>query len=523
MLLSSSILPTAIRSGEQPQDNQTTHHAASEMGTGCRLCCSVSLFPRCVQKETVLMAKHSSVQTTIPAADPLSALQQRLGPIEYRSISSLVAYENNPRRHPEKQIVKLMASIREFGFALPVLTDRERTIIAGHARVEAARRLQISEVPVLVANDWSKAQVRAYRLADNRLAELATWDDDLLAIELSALIEIDEVQIELLGWETAEIDLITDAKAKTTDARDPADDIPDGPEAPVSRPCDLWLLGRHRLLCASSLEVGSWERLMTGSVGAMVFTDAPYNVPVGGHVCGLGKVKHAEFAMASGEMSRVEFTSFLNGAIKLLSANVREGAVLDLCMDWRHLPELLAAVEANDLALLNVCVWNKNNGGMGSLYRSKHELVLIAKKGKAPHTNNVELGKYGRYRTNVWDYAGVNSFGKGRMQDIADHPTVKPVALVADAIRDVTRPGEIVLDAFMGSGTTILAAERTNRSAYGIEIEPGYIDVAVRRWSAMTGEDAVHADTGETFSVVADRRSPDPSTIGAHNTVDSKD
>ena len=238
----------------------------------------------------------------------------------------------------------------------------------------------------------------------------------------------------------------------------------------------------------------------------MVFTDAPYNVPVSGHVCGLGKIQHAEFAMASGEMSRSEFTAFLGDAVRQMTGNVRDGAVLDLCMDWRHLPELLSAIEANDLALLNLCVWNKSNGGMGSLYRSKHELVLIAKKGKTPHTNNVELGKHGRYRTNVWEYAGVNSFGKGRMEDLADHPTVKPVALVADAIRDVTRPGEIVLDAFIGSGTTILAAERTKRIAYGIEIEPGYVDVAARRWSAMSNQAAMLAESGETFEEVAKRR-----------------
>lgn len=440
------------------------------------------------------------------AAGPLSALQQRLGPIEYQPIASLAAYDKNPRRHPEKQIVKLMASISEFGFALPVLVDAERTIIAGHARIEAARGLGIAEVPVLVAGDWSKAQVRAYRLADNRLAELAIWDDELLAIELSALIEIDEVPIDLLGWETAEIDLIVDGEGKNIKSADPADEIPEPPAVPVSRTGDLWLLGSHRLLCASSLEAVAWQLLMDGRLGAMAFTDAPYNVPVSGHVCGLGKIQHAEFAMASGEMSRAEFTTFLSDAVKQMAGNVRDGAVIDLCMDWRHLPELLSAIEANDLALLNLCVWNKSNGGMGSLYRSKHELVLIAKKGKAPHTNNVELGKHGRYRTNVWDYAGVNSFGKGRMEDLADHPTVKPVALVADAIRDVTRPGEIVLDAFMGSGTTILAAERAKRIAYGIEIEPGYVDVAIRRWSAMTSQEAVLEESGETFEEVAMRR-----------------
>ena len=260
---------------------------------------------------------------------------------------------------------------------------------------------------------------------------------------------------------------------------------------------------------------------MDGCAAAMAFTDPPYNVPVSGHVCGLGKVQHAEFAMASGEMSKPDFAAFLQGAIEQLVANVREGAVLDLCMDWRHLPELLSAIEGNDLALLNLCVWNKNNGGMGSLYRSKHELVLIAKKGKAAHTNNIELGKHGRYRTNVWDYAGVSSFGKDRMADLADHPTVKPVALVADAIRDVTRPGEIVLDAFMGSGTTILAAERTKRRAYGIEIEPAYVDVAIRRWSAMTGEEAVLAETGETFAEVVSRRSRDGASLEASQPIDN--
>lgn len=462
------------------------------------------------------MTNHSDIHAlTGSSGGQISVLRRRLGPIEYQLITSLAAYEKNPRRHPEKQIVKLMASISEFGFALPVLVDAKRTIIAGHARIEAARRLGIAEVPVLIASNWSKAQVRAYRLADNRLAELATWDDELLAIELSALIEIDEVPIELLGWETAGIDLIVEGDAKSNSSADPADEIPEPPVVPVSRNGDLWLLGSHRLLCGSSLQAEAWKRLMDGSVGAMVFTDAPYNVRVSGHVCGLGKAQHADFAMASGEMSKTEFTNFLGDAIKQLTANVRDGAVLDLCMDWRHLPELFSAVETNGLVLLNLCIWNKNNGGMGSLYRSKHELVLIAKKGNAAHTNNVELGKHGRYRTNVSDYAGAKSFGKARMADLADHPTVKPVALVSDAIRDVTRIGEIVLDGFMGSGTTILAAERTKRIALGVEIEPGYVDVAIRRWSAMTGEEAVLAECGQTFAEVAAERSQDSAAIEA--------
>lgn len=436
----------------------------------------------------------------------LDALQQRIGPIEHRQVSSLRRYNNNPRKHPEQQLVKLAASIREFGFAAPVLIDEDSTIIAGEARVEAARRVGMDAVPVIVARHWSAAQIRAYRLADNRLAELASWDTDALAVELAAIIEFDEIDIEILGWETAEIDLVLEGGKAVGQTADPADEQIAPPITPVSRPGDLWQLGPHRLLCGSSLDNDAWFRLLDGETAAMAFTDPPYNVPVSGHVCGLGKVSHAEFAMASGEMSKPEFTGFLATFIGAMLPHLRDGAVLDLCMDWRHMGELLAAIETNDLALLNLCVWNKSNGGMGSLYRSKHELVLIAKKGKAPHTNNVALGRHGRYRTNVWDYAGVNSFGSSRMADLADHPTVKPLLLVADAIRDVTKVGEIVLDAFMGSGTTILAAERTRRRGFGIEIEPGYVDVAIRRWQAMSGHCAVLAGSGQSFAEVAEAR-----------------
>jgi len=451
------------------------------------------------------MTQPSKKTSAAASSNQLAALQQRLGPIEYRPVTSLTAYQNNPRKHPEKQLVKLMASIREFGFAMPVLIDEQNSIVAGEGRVEAARRLGLPDVPAIVAHHWSAAQVRAYRLADNRLAELARWDDEALAIELAAIIEFDETPIEILGWETAEIDLIIDGSQATASA-DPADEQIVPPADPVSQPGDLWILGSHRLLCGSSLEAHSWTRLLANEIAAMAFTDPPYNVPVSGHVCGLGKVSHAEFAMASGEMSKTEFTAFLTQFVSRMTPHLKDGAILDLCMDWRHMGELLEAIEGNDLALLNLCAWNKNNGGMGSLYRSKHELVFIAKKGKAPHTNNVELGKHGRYRTNVWDYAGVNTFGKNRMADLSDHPTVKPVALVADAIRDVTRPGEIVLDAFMGSGTTILAAQRTKRRGYGIEIEPGYVDVAIHRWQAMTGSEAVLEGTGSSFAEVARER-----------------
>lgn len=270
------------------------------------------------------------------------------------------------------------------------------------------------------------------------------------------------------------------------------------PSRPVSRLGDLWLLGEYRLLCGSSLEGDAWTRLMDGREAAMCFSDAPYNVKVNGHIRGKGKVRHAEFAMASGEMSREEFTQFLTEAIGAMAAATRDGGLVYFFMDWRGLEAIRAANRACDLSQINLCVWNKTNGGQGGIYRSQHELVLVAKKGTDPHTNNIQMGRYGRYRTIVWTYAGVNSFGATRAEDLADHPTVKPVVLITEAIRDVTKPGEIVIDGFMGSGTTILAAERAKRVAYGIELEPGYVDVGIRRWEKRTGKQAVLAETGET-------------------------
>ncbi|KTE19875.1 hypothetical protein ATE67_14195 [Sphingopyxis sp. H050] len=436
--------------------------------------------------------------------------------MQYRQPASLKLYANNPRKHPEKQIVKIMASISQFGFAIPVLVDRSDVIIAGEARVEAAKRLGLPEVPVLSAEKWTPGQVKAYRLADNKLAQLSTWDNDALSIEIRDIVELGEVGSESFGFDTGEVDFHLDESAGELLGDDPADAVPALPKLPVSRLGDLWALGKHRLFCGSCLEAENWSRLVDGKTAHMVFTDAPYNVPIQGHVSGLGKHQHQEFAQASGEMSPAQFTTFLTDAFGGAAAHLKDGGVLALCMDWRHLREILDAISVNHLSLLNLCVWNKSNAGMGSLYRSKHELIFVAKKGKAPHTNNVQLGKYGRYRCNVWDYAGANSFGASRDQDLADHPTVKPTALVADAIRDVTNPGEIVLDGFMGSGTTILAAERTKRVAYGIELEPGYVDVAIRRWETITGKEAVLADTGQTFAEVAAARSDASDDIPAY-------
>lgn len=418
-----------------------------------------------------------------------------------RSTDALKPYARNPRTHSHKQIGQIADSIKEFGWTNPILIDADGNIIAGHGRLEAAKELGIKTVPTLLLDHMTEAQKRAYVIADNKLAENAGWDDDLLAIELKALTEIDlGFDVEITGFETAEIDLlIGDQKDGGEDEADKLPDIDDSVWLACC-PGELWLLGRHRLLCADATKAESYARLMDGKQAQMVFTDPPYNVPIDRHVCGLGAVKHDEFAMASGEMSEAEFTAFLEAVFGHLSTNSVDGAIHYVCMDWRHVYELLTAGRAVYSELKNLCVWNKSNGGMGSLYRSKHELIAVYKAGRAAHINNVALGAHGRYRTNVWDYAGVNGFGAERDAELAMHPTVKPVALVEDAILDCSRRGGIVLDAFAGSGTTIIAAERAGRTAYALELEPKYVHGTLQRFFDLTGEDPVHEASGLTFS-----------------------
>ena len=429
-----------------------------------------------------------------------------LGPVEQIPINLLKPYPGNARVHDDGQVARIASSLQSFGWMNSIIAERDGTIIAGHGRWMAAKTLGLTHCPVIRADHLTPDMARAYRLADNRLAELSNWDDELVDIELQHLSSIElDFNIETIGWDHAEIDMRLDPPKD--EAGDPADQhVPEPDEHAITRPGDLWLLDKHRLLCGSALEPASFATLMEGKLAAMVFVDAPYNVPISGHVSGLGKTQHREFAMASGEMNDQEFQRFLATNAQLLAANAEDGAILMMCMDWRGLLNLQLAVREVGLSLVNLAVWAKTAGGMGSLWRSQHELVLITKKGKAPHRNNVELGKHGRYRTNVWRYAGVNTFGKGRMEQLSGHPTPKPVAMVTDAIRDVSHRGEIVLDSFMGSGTTLLAAERTSRIAYGMDLDPAYIDLAIRRWEKMTGRSAVLAATGQSFGEVAEER-----------------
>lgn len=424
-----------------------------------------------------------------------------------RSISSLKPFAGNARTHSKKQVKQIARSIERFGFTNPVLISDDGEIVAGHGRVEAARLLGWKSVPTIALSHLSETERRAYVIADNKLALNAGWDKEILAIELQALVDLD-FDIELTGFSLAEIDLVLDeANDADPDASDaPEDAVEFASGTPVSRQGDLWQLGRHRLLCGDARSGVDFEALMAGEKADLVFTDPPYNVKIDGNVCGLGSVRHREFAFASGEMSESQFTQFLGDTLGNAAAVMRDGAIAFVCMDWRHMGELLAAGSRVFTELKNLVVWNKTNGGMGAFYRSKHELIFVFKQGTAEHTNSFGLGETGRYRTNVWDYAGISSIGASRSEELAMHPTVKPVALIADAIRDCSRRGEVVLDCFGGSGSTLIAAEKTGRSARLIEYDPLYCDTIVRRWEKLTGKRATLAVTGDCFEDVAEAR-----------------
>jgi hypothetical protein len=401
------------------------------------------------------------------------------------------------RGHTPRQVGKLAASLERFGFVLPIVTDGNGRVVAGWGLVLAARRLDLREVPAVCLTDLSDAELRTLRLALNRLAEDAAWDREALSLEFSDILELEpQADLEISGFEMGELDVLLDGNGV-----DQEDDLPpvDAAVMPVTRPGDLWVLGEHRLLCGDALHAESYARVLGTARADMMFADPPYNVTVVGHVSGLGKIKHRDFAMASGELSSAQFQAFLRTALGHAANHSIDGAIHYICMDWRHLRELLAAgadVYGGN-GLLNLCIWNKANAGMGSLYRSKHELIFLFKAGQAPHINNVALGRYGRHRSNVWDYVSQNTLSGSQKGKLALHPTVKPVAMIADAMRDCSNRGGLILDPFGGAGTTLIASERTGRRARVIEIDPAYVDVSVARWQRLTGGTALHADTGQ--------------------------
>lgn len=402
-------------------------------------------------------------------------------------IDVLIPFTRNARTHSKEQITKIGQSIERFGFINPVLIDDKNTILAGHGRVEAARHLGVKEVPTLRIDHLSEAEKRAYVIADNRIAERAGWDKEALAIELQGLIDLD-FDVALTGFEVPDVDLIVGEFSPNSQNDECNEKIPEKPAGPaVTLPGDVFLLGEHRLLCGDSLSPDCFKTLMQDEQAAVCFTDPLSDVKIGDRVSELRDSQHREF------------DTFLQQSLLLIAGACRAGAIAFVCMDWRYLAETIAAGKVALGEFLNLCVWNKSDAGMGNFYRSQHELVCVFQNGSEPR-NNVEFGRHGRHRSDVWTYRGVSS--KGLMA----HPTVKPVALVADALLDVSRRGEIVLDPFGGSGTTLLAAHKTGRRARLIEIDPLYCELIVRRFEMQTGKQARHAETGETFQELSVRR-----------------
>ncbi|MEP6828421.1 MAG: DNA methyltransferase [Aestuariivirga sp.] len=411
---------------------------------------------------------------------------------------------NNPRTHSKKQLRQTAASISEFGFLSSVLIDANDMIIAGHARVEAAKLLGLQSVPTCEVTHLTEAQVRAFVIADNKIALNAGWDPKLLTLELREISIEANFDITITGFSVPEIDNIFG----TLESEHEDDEIPafDQSLPAVSRVGDLWHCGEHSIFCGDATKSDSYSRLLNGNTAQLVCIDPPYNVPVDGHVSGLGGNRHREFPMARGEMSRIQSTNFLKSSFSNLAAHSDDGALQYVFMDWRHMTEILSAGEQAYSEFKNLCVWNKMRGGMGSLYRSQHELVFVFKSGKAPHTNNIELGQHGRNRTNVWNCSGMSSFGKNRAAALALHPTVKPNALIADIILDASERGGIVLDVFGGSGTTLIAAHKCGRHGYIMELDPLYVDTILRRFLRTYNIEAILVETGQTFSEVASAR-----------------
>jgi DNA methylase/ParB-like nuclease domain len=426
--------------------------------------------------------------------------------VRYRPIDELTPDAANPRAHKPSQIKQLAKSMKTFGIVNPILIDAQSRIVAGHARVLAAKSLGLNEVPTILLEHLTPAQLRAFMVADNRLSELATWDERRLGTVLLELSVLDlDFDLEVTGFDTGEIDLRIEG-LETIAEPDPADVLPEPVSgSPATQPGDVWQLGRHRIMCASALNTGSYETLLGDERAQMVFADPPYNVPIPRHASGLGAVRHPDFAMAVGEMTPEAYTSFLVASLGLAAGYSRPGALHFVCMDWRHLHEMQTAGSQVYTEQKNLCIWVKENAGMGSFYRSQHELVFVYKHGEGPYRNNIALGRFGRNRSNVWRYTGSNCLGRttGEGNLLAMHPTTKPVALIADAIIDVTTRNGLVLDPFLGSGSSIIAAERTGRRCYGLELEPIYVDTAIRRWQAHTGGVARHAKSGGSFAEIA--------------------
>lgn len=428
---------------------------------------------------------------------------QRHLKLEYIDPRILNPDTDNARLHPDKQLAMLGASIRRFEFNDPILASlSSKKVIAGHGRLKAALQAQLTEVPVIWIAHLSPEEERAYALAANRLAEHSKWDPELLLRNLDHFaIPSESLCLELTGFDTADYDHLRDLASPAVKPNDTCDHIPPLTTRAVTRTNDLWKLGGHFLLCADATEPASYQTLLGSTAAQMVITDPPYNVPIRGHVT--SRSRHREFAMAAGEMTSREFVAFLQQGLTLMHRASCDGAIHFVFMDWRHVLEVMAAARAVYQEFKQLCVWSKEQAGMGSFYRSRHELVFVFNVGTAPHINNFGLGERGRYRTNVWQYASPRPGNRSDGEAAIEHPTVKPCAMLVDAIKDCSKVDGIVLDPFGGSGSTLIAAERTQRRARLVEIDPLYVDLTIRRWQQLSGAKAILEATGERFEAVA--------------------
>lgn len=412
-------------------------------------------------------------------------------------IDSLVEYARNPRKNDEV-VDKMVACIKEFGFRIPIVAKSDGTVVDGHLRLKAGRKLGLKEVPVVIADDLTDAQIKAFRLLANQSANWAEWDEDLLKLELEELQNLN-FNLELTGFDLNEIEkYLHDEEIKEDDFEE---EIIEWNQPVITKPGDLWLLGEHRLLCGDATNIEDVKRLMDNQLADMVFTDPPYNVKINS-IVNFGQTHHDEFVMASGEMSEQEFIDFLSSVFSNLVTASKDGSIHYVCMDWKHIYEIVSAARTNYAEIKQLCVWNKGNGGMGTFYRNQHELIFVLKNGTAKHTNNFELGQNGRYRTNVWDYPGMSTGTNENIELRKLHPTVKPLRLVSDAILDCSNYGEKILDLFGGSGTSLIACEETNRKCFMMELDPKYCDVIIRRWQTITKQTAVLEASGESFSEI---------------------
>lgn len=439
----------------------------------------------------------------------VSPFAQRLNAplIEQLPLRELKPYEQNPRHHSRRQIQKLAKLLSRFGIVVPIAVDDAGVIIDGHAVVKAAKLIGLHEAPVVRVSNLTETEKKALRLALNRAGEDAKWDRELLAKELRFLVD-ESFELDLTAFEVPEIEFVLNEHGLSgAEQAGPEDNIPEAPatKPPVSQTGDLWQLGKHRLLVGDARDPAAYARLMQGEQADMAFADVPYNVKVR-DISGKGRIKHREFAMASGEMRRQEYAEFLAGCFQLMARHSAGGAVHFICTDGKHLAEMTCATEAAYSDQLALVVWDKMSAGMGGLYRNRFELIFVMKVGGGQIIDNVQLGKFGRNRSNVWSYRGLAGFGKDRRETLALHPTVKPTAMVADAILDVSRRGDIVLDPFAGSGTTVIAAEKTGRQARVMEIDPVYADTIIRRWQAYAGKNALHTGTGLSFEQLEEKR-----------------